>query len=134
MENLREILGRLDTDKKVSDDQIPPDQIEEQDDVPNCNICGGKGWLTPIVPTGHPDFGSIRACECRNSMREDEITRRLLAYSNLGYLHQYTFESLDEHSRDRNDSNKQLFEETLKKSSDFCRTDGKPADSIFTVH
>ena len=96
MENLREILGRLDTVKDVNNDHIPPDQIEDQAAVLDCNICGGKGWLTPIVPTGHPDFGSLKACECRSSVREDEITRRLLAYSNLGYLSQYTFESLDE--------------------------------------
>ena len=119
MENLREILGRLDTVKDVNNDHIPPDQIEDQDAVLDCNICGGKGWLTPIVPTGHPDFGSIKACECRNSMREDEITRRLLAYSNLGYLSQYTFESLDEYGRDNNDSNRQIFKQTLKDSSDF---------------
>ena len=119
MENLREILGRLDTVKDVNNDHIPPDQIEDQDAVLDCNICGGKGWLTPIVPTGHPDFGSIKACECRNTMRADEITRRLLAYSNLGYLSQYTFESLDEYGRDNNDSNRQIFKQTLKDSSDF---------------
>ena len=51
MENLREILGRLDTVKDVNNDHIPPDQIEAQDAVLDCNICGGKGWLTPIVPT-----------------------------------------------------------------------------------
>jgi len=119
MENLREILGRLDTANNVNDNRLPPDKLEEENDNPDCTICGGKGWLTPIVPTGHPDFGSIKACECRNSMREDEITRRLLAYSNLGYLSRYTFESLGEYGRNHDSSNQKLFNVALRKSSEY---------------
>ena len=119
MENLREILGRLDTVKTVDNGHPPTDAYDEGYDNSDCAICGGKGWLTPIVPTGHPDFGSVKSCECRNSMREDEMTRRLLAYSNLGYLSQYTFESLNENGRDHHTANMKLFNMALKESSQF---------------
>ena len=121
MENLRDILKSIDsyklTEKEYSDQQYSP--YLEEDDGTRCEICGGKGWLTPNVPTGHPDFGSIKACSCREEMRDGEITKRLLAHSNLGYLHRYSFENLDERGRGETSSDSELFLTAFRKASDF---------------
>ena len=121
MENLRDILKSIDsyklTEKEYSNQQYSP--YLEEDDGTRCEICGGKGWLTPNVPTGHPDFGSIKACSCREEMRDGEITKRLLAHSNLGYLHRYSFENLDERGRGETSTDSELFLTAFSKASDF---------------
>ena len=121
MENLRDILKSIDsyklTEKEYSDQQYSP--YLEEDDGTRCEICGGKGWLTPNVPTGHPDFGSIKTCSCREEMRDGEITKRLLAHSNLGYLHRYSFENLDERGRGETSGDSELFLTAFSKASDF---------------
>jgi len=122
MENLRDILKSIDSYKLTergprSDDSSP---YLAEDNATRCEICGGKGWLTPNVPTGHPDFGSIKSCSCREEMREGEITNRLLAHSNLGYLHRYSFENLDESGRGETSADSELFLTAFSKASDFA--------------
>jgi DNA replication protein DnaC len=50
---------------------------------PNCPICHGVGYLAADVPPGHPRFGRIESCACRN----DEVVRiqaeKLGALTNL---------------------------------------------------
>ncbi len=123
MENLRDILGNLDTYKKVissdkNSSDLPPSSEDENQD--KCPICGGKGWITPHVPTGHPDFGSVKSCQCRELMREGELSKRLLAYSNLGYLSTYSFENLIPEGRMPNQESSELFLDAIKKASDFA--------------
>ena len=93
MENLGSILAKLDTFKANRDSDLPQD--EEPDSPVSCDICHDKGWLTPKLPTGHPDFGTIKSCECRQNIKQEEMTDRLLSYSNLGSLARYTFETLN---------------------------------------
>ena len=72
MENLRDILKSIDSYKLTEKEYGKQEYSSylEGDDGTRCKICAGKGWLTPNVPTGHPDFGSIKACSCREEMRE----------------------------------------------------------------
>ncbi|MDC0035395.1 ATP-binding protein [Chloroflexi bacterium] len=93
MENLGSILAKLDTFKANRDSDIP--QEVEPDPIASCNTCNDKGWLTPKLPTGHPDFGTIKSCECRQNIKQEEMSDRLLSYSNLGSLARYTFETLN---------------------------------------
>ncbi|SVA74630.1 uncharacterized protein METZ01_LOCUS127484, partial [marine metagenome] len=76
--------------------------------------------MTPIVPTGHPDFGTIKACVCRETMRDDEMAQRLLAYSNLGYLSKYSFENIAEKGKTQTEENEATFSSAFNKSSDFA--------------
>lgn len=71
-----------------------------------CPRCRGLGYLTPDVPAGHPDFGRVIPCPCRQGEIEKRRARRLLEMSNLGMLAQHTFASfnadgvaLNEHDR-----------------------------------
>ncbi|OQX61677.1 MAG: hypothetical protein B5M51_07425, partial [Anaerolinea sp. 4484_236] len=34
---------------------------------PNCELCGGMGYLRRDVPMGHPDFGKLFICKCRQT-------------------------------------------------------------------
>ena len=55
-------------------------------------MCGGAGWLTPLVAVTHADFGKAVPCQCRESDADRE--RRIAAlerYSNLGALNLATF-------------------------------------------
>ena len=121
MENLRDILKSIDSYKLTEKEYGKQEYSSylEGDDGTRCKICAGKGWLTPNVPTGHPDFGSIKACSCREEMREGEITKRLLAHSNLGYLHRYSFENLDEVGHGETSTDSELFLTAFRKASDF---------------
>ena len=93
MENLGSILAKLDTFKANRSNDLSQDI--DLDPPIICDICNDKGWLTPKLPTGHQDFGSIKSCVCRKNVKQEEMTTKLLSYSNLGSLSRYTFETLD---------------------------------------
>ena len=60
-----------------------------------CQVCNGRGWISPNVPVGHADFGTITPCQCQESRLEGEQRDRLLTYSNLGHLTRFRFENLE---------------------------------------
>ncbi|HEV2127245.1 MAG TPA: ATP-binding protein [Thermomicrobiales bacterium] len=64
-------------------------------DAVRCPICNDAGYLRANVPVGHPSFGRLFPCECKqrelDERRDDEL-RRL---SNLDAFSDYTFESFD---------------------------------------
>jgi len=93
--NISEVLSSLPAAGSVGDGgHVPPD--DEPDDFDNgCELCGGHGWISPNVPVGHADFGTIAPCQCQESRLEDEQRDRLLTYSNLGHLTRFRFENLD---------------------------------------
>ena len=95
MPNISEVLSSLPAAGSVGDGgHVPPD--DEPDDSDNgCQLCGGHGWISPNVPVGHADFGTIAPCQCQESRLEDEQRERLLTYSNLGHLTRFRFENLD---------------------------------------
>ena len=66
MENIRDIIDKLDTVEKttLSNASIPPNSNSESGSI-KCNICGDLGWITPDVSIDHPDFGSHYPCVCR---------------------------------------------------------------------
>lgn len=106
MENLSDILNKLTATKRaqdsahpnggVSHDAPPPPQAPYSgDDGAPCAICRGRGWYTPDVVAGHPDFGQTVICDCQRQRFSDERLDRLLRYSNLGQLSRFTFASLN---------------------------------------
>ena len=60
---------------------------------PNCPICGGVGYLRLDVPVGHPDFGKVEVCSCRQSQVSRQVRQRLYALSNLDELKHLSFEN-----------------------------------------
>ena len=93
MENLGDILKKLGT-RSISEDSPGGYLGAAEEDSEPCPRCGGRGLLTLDVPVGHPAFGQVVTCDCRESEIELEQTERLLRYSNLGHLARFGFDSL----------------------------------------
>jgi DNA replication protein DnaC len=73
-----------------------PAQAHQTHDLPgdpNCPICGGVGYVRSDLPVGHPDFGRVQVCTCRNSQLSRQVHERLFAMSNLDELEQLTFDN-----------------------------------------
>jgi DNA replication protein DnaC len=92
--------------KKLADDTLsgnPPTPPDEDDpggtrtgDIvgdPECPHCGGLGYLRQEVPVGHPDFGKIQICICRQDQVRGQIHQRLYALSNLDQLRHLSFDN-----------------------------------------
>lgn len=60
---------------------------------PACPHCAGQGFLRVDLPVGHPEFGRMQICICRQKEVRQEIHTRLFAMSNLSELRHLTFES-----------------------------------------
>ncbi|HEX9028747.1 MAG TPA: ATP-binding protein, partial [Anaerolineales bacterium] len=60
---------------------------------PNCPICGGIGFVREDVPVGHPNFGKVQICSCRQAQVSRQVGQRLFEISNLDRLSHLTFEN-----------------------------------------
>jgi DNA replication protein DnaC len=96
--------------KKLYDDtrsgKIPPDDSDEslwsQQTIagdPDCPFCGGLGYLRTELPVGHPEFGRLQLCTCRQNQISQLIRQRLYALSNLDELRHLTFENFQRRGR-----------------------------------
>ncbi len=56
-------------------------------------MCAGIGYVRLDVPLGHPDFGRLQVCSCRQSQVSAQIRQRLFSMSNLDELSNLTFEN-----------------------------------------
>lgn len=64
-------------------------------DAVRCSICQDAGYLRADVPVGHPSFGRLFACKCRQKELDDRRDEELRRLSNLDSFSDYTFESFD---------------------------------------
>jgi len=64
---------------------------ELADDV--CPFCGGLGYVREDVPVGHPNFGKLFPCRCKQVEIERQRLARLRDVSNLDQLAAKTFET-----------------------------------------
>ena len=120
MENLGDILKKLATTREALNGDPSrryPDDAGEPSSV--CPICRGRGWFTPDVPAGHPDFGHIITCQCQQERMQEDRSARLLRYSNLGYLTRFTFETLNPQGRAEDPENQRLFGEAYQAALDY---------------
>ena len=60
---------------------------------PDCEFCGGVGFLRSDVPVGHPNFGRLEPCVCRSGEVAQNARQRLYEMSNLDRLSHLTFEN-----------------------------------------
>jgi len=60
---------------------------------PNCPHCGGIGYLRSDVPVGHPNFGRLEVCVCRQRDVSQQVREHLFSLSHLDELKELTFES-----------------------------------------
>ncbi len=62
-------------------------------------MCGGVGFVRQDVPIGHPDFGRLQICACRQKQASDAVHQRLYRLSNLEAFSGMTFESFNTQGR-----------------------------------
>ena len=121
MENLGDILKRLATTRRLTDGEPPPGVWDDLGEGPDaCEICGGRGWFTPDVPAGDPDFGRVITCQCRQQKMGEERTARLLRYSNLGHLTRIRFETLEPKGQSQDPENQNRFREARQAAEEFA--------------
>ncbi len=65
----------------------------------NCPYCHGLGYLRRDLPVGHPDFGKLQICSCRQKQVSQQIHQRLFSISNLENLQHLTFENFQPRGR-----------------------------------
>ena len=128
MENLADILKRLSATRQESNgasrraDYEPPASTGDKQEEHACDICGGRGWYTPDVVVGHPDFGRVITCNCQQQRLSEERLGRLLRYSNLGHLTRFTFDTLNPEGIAEDADSRTMF-------ADACRAAAKYAES-----
>ncbi len=66
---------------------------------PDCPYCHGLGYLRRDLPLGHPDFGKLQICSCRQGQVAQQIHQRLFSISNLDNLQHLTFENFQPRGR-----------------------------------
>jgi DNA replication protein DnaC len=66
---------------------------------PNCPFCGGQGYLRADVPVGHPSFGKLEICVCRQRDVSQQVRERLYSLSRLDELKGLTFASFQPRGR-----------------------------------
>lgn len=66
---------------------------------PNCPICHGLGYYRREVPLGHPDFGRVHLCECRQAEVQSAMHQRLFRFSQLDKLQHLTFQNFQPRGR-----------------------------------
>jgi DNA replication protein DnaC len=86
--------------------KTPPDEYSARDlsqqalaGDPNCPYCSGLGYLRADHPLGHPDFGKLEICSCRQNQISKQIHQRLYALSNLEELRHLTYENFQRRGR-----------------------------------
>ena len=66
---------------------------------PNCKICGGVGYWREDVPVGHPNFGKLQVCTCRQGQIDRRVYDRLFSMSKLDELRHLTFDNFNSRGR-----------------------------------
>ncbi|MEK6222339.1 MAG: ATP-binding protein, partial [Chloroflexota bacterium] len=61
--------------------------------------CRGFGYLRPDLPVGHPDFGRLHVCECRQEEVGQKTRNKLYALSQLNDLQHLNFENFKPRGR-----------------------------------
>lgn len=59
-----------------------------------CSLCGGVGFVHPLLPSGQPDFSQIIPCRCIEGDLHREQVGHLAKHSNIGLFAHITFDSL----------------------------------------
>jgi DNA replication protein DnaC len=85
--------GRMRTKKAQASASLADARPHDLPGDPDCPICLGVGYYRLDVPLGHPDFGKLQICTCRQGQVSQHIHRKLFALSNLESLSHLTFEN-----------------------------------------
>lgn len=100
-----ETLKRLAAGTSKASTQISSNteaRIENGSDTPgdpDCPFCHGLGYLREDLPIGHPEFGKVQICTCRQAQVSQHVRQRLFKLSHLDELSHHTFDTFDPQGR-----------------------------------
>ena len=120
MGDLSEVLKKIPIPRTNGDGPRPPSAEKPDDSDDQCELCQGRGWISPNVPVGSPEFGTIAPCQCQESRIESERYDRLLKYSNLGGLTRFKFENLERHGLSGSETSKTQFLKAWQVASSYA--------------
>ena len=96
---LKKIAAATQNGKALTERTILETPLHDLPGDPSCPICGGVGYLHNDLPLGHPNFGKLELCSCRNRQISQQVHKRLFALSNLAELEHLTFENFQSRGR-----------------------------------
>jgi DNA replication protein DnaC len=67
-----------------------------------CSLCGGAGFVHPVLDSGKVDYGRAVPCSCSRGELRRKKSEFLERYSNLGALSRLTFDNLSPKGRTAN--------------------------------
>lgn len=85
--------------EKMADSSDTSYQRHDLPGDPDCPYCGGIGYLRKDVPLGHPDFGKIEPCVCRQGDINRQVRQKLFSLSHLEELSHLTFDNFEPRGR-----------------------------------
>jgi len=91
---LKKIAGGQQAEPLAPGEQPPASSMAGE---PACPICHGLGYLRRDLPVGHPEFGRLQICSCRQPQVIARVHQRLFAMSNLDALAHMTFDNFQPH-------------------------------------
>jgi DNA replication protein DnaC len=96
-ETLKKIAGGIPRANSQTTSSTEPQSMRsvERPGDPNCPVCGGIGFVRKDVPVGHPDFGRVDICPCRQKEVMQMTFQRLYRLSNLEAFRGMTFDRFD---------------------------------------
>ena len=95
-ETLKKMAGSM---SKASTPTSSNTKISSSLGDPDCPFCGGAGYLRHDLPIGHPNFGRLEICTCRNVMVSQQVRQRLFSLSRLDELSGLTFATFQPRGR-----------------------------------
>jgi len=105
--------------KKGTDTWSGAEPVEAE--PPSCPRCKGAGFVHPLLPSGHPDYTKLIACQCIQKELDENRLARLQRYSNLGSLTRLTFDNLIPQGRSGDPSNQEKFLRACQAAKDFAQ-------------
>ncbi len=63
--------------------------------VVSCSLCQDRGYLRTDVPVGHPNFGKLIECKCKQARVNEARRQRLIAQSKIEQLAAFQEETFD---------------------------------------
>jgi len=89
--------GKIKPQSNVEDLEL--NHTENLPGDPDCPICGGLGYLRGDYPVGHPEFGNVEICSCRDKEITQIRVNLLYRLSNLDALKYMTFDNFEKEGR-----------------------------------
>ena len=120
---LRRLAGATPTPSTPEAGQDPPPPAGDRLGDPDCPHCHGLGYVRVEAPLGHPDFGRLEVCVCRQSGVRARIRERLFSLSHLQELRHLTFETFNPKGRvGFGQQQQQSLERAFEQSRAFARS------------